>query len=101
MPSTFSFNQLERKTMYEISKIKIPLKEIRLDWGFRSTYFSIEERNDKLIFSGKGFGHGIGLCQEGAINMAKLGISMNDIIHYYYQDVTILELGKVNFFREE
>jgi stage II sporulation protein D len=101
LPSSFSFIQLERKIFYQVSTIKIPLKEVRLDWGFKSTFFSVEEREDKLIFTGKGFGHGIGLCQEGAINMAKIGFSMNDILHYYYKDVTILELGKVNFFREE
>jgi len=101
LPAKFSFIQLERKTMYQDAAIKIPLKEIRLDWGFKSTFFSFEEKDNNLFFSGKGFGHGIGLCQEGAINMAKSGFSMNDILHYYYKEVTILELGKVNFFREE
>jgi stage II sporulation protein D len=101
LPNNFSFSQAERKTNYQISKTKIPLKEIRLDWGFKSTFFNVEEKDDKLFFIGKGFGHGIGLCQEGAINMAKLGFLTNDILHFYYKDVTILELRKVNFFREE
>jgi stage II sporulation protein D len=101
LPSNFSFIQIERKTLYQVDKIKIPLKEIRLDWGFKSTFFSIIDNDDKLLFSGKGFGHGIGLCQEGAINMAKQAFLMNEILHYYYKDVTILDLDKVKFFKEE
>lgn len=41
------------------------------------------------VFSGKGFGHGIGLSQYGANNMAKEGNNFKDIISYYFKGVTI------------
>ena len=48
---------------------------IRKDFGLKSTYFSTEANNDYLIFNGKGYGHGVGLSQESAMKMARLGYS--------------------------
>ena len=45
-----------------------------------------------LIFWGAGFGHGAGLSQEGAIDMAKQGFSYKEIIHHYYKDVEIKKI---------
>jgi stage II sporulation protein D len=76
------------------------LKEIRSDFNLKSTYFSVEDAGETLIFKGKGFGHGIGLCQEGAIRMAKTGYSYSDIIHYYFKNVNIVNLNSLYFFKE-
>ncbi len=42
-----------------------------------------------FIISGRGWGHNVGLSQEGAADMAKLGFSAEEIIHFYYTNVTI------------
>ncbi len=42
-----------------------------------------------LKIIGLGYGHGIGLQQDGAIAMGKLGFSYEEILHYYYTDVEI------------
>ena len=42
-----------------------------------------------LIFWGAGFGHGVGLCQQGAIAMADKGFSYDQILKHYYHDITI------------
>jgi hypothetical protein len=42
-----------------VKDIKIPLKDIRSDFNLKSTYFSVEDAGETLIFKGKGFGHGI------------------------------------------
>jgi len=97
-----SFPQDGGREIYFTDKnLKIPLKIIRADWQLKSTYFSIEQRSDSVIFNGRGYGHGVGLCQEGAMQMAKLGYSYKDIIHFYYKDVHLVDLSELSFFREK
>jgi len=40
-----------------------------------------------LVLTGKGFGHGVGMCQWGARLLAEQGKSPEDIINFYFQDV--------------
>jgi len=47
--------------------------------------------------NGRGYGHGVGLSQEGAMEMARQGYSYSDIIRYYYFDVEVRELGELPF----
>jgi len=42
-----------------------------------------------LIFWGAGFGHGVGLCQQGAIAMADEGFSYQQILKHYYPNATL------------
>lgn len=48
----------------------------------------------KFTFNGKGYGHGVGMSQYGAIEMAKLGYNYNEIVNHYFNDVEIRNLGK-------
>lgn len=57
----------------------------------RSSYFSIEEVNDTIYVTTKGYGHGVGMSQYGALAMAKKGYTYDEIIKYYYQGVEILK----------
>ena len=67
---------------------------------FRSI-FGINSANFDLIFGGtikiacKGYGHGVGMSQWGANNMAKDGKKHNDILKHYYTGVEITKLSKV------
>lgn len=45
--------------------------------------------SDSVTFNGSGYGHGIGMSQDGAIEMAKLGYNYQDILKYYYTGVEI------------
>tara|TARA_Y100001968_G_scaffold42327_1_gene32363 strand:+ start:3466 stop:4980 length:1515 start_codon:yes stop_codon:yes gene_type:complete len=50
-----------------------------------SNLFIIDKLNDNFwIFKGGGFGHGVGLSQSGAIEMANLGFNFKDILNHYY-----------------
>ena len=42
-----------------------------------------------FVFSGRGWGHNVGMSQEGAADMAQQGFTAQQIIHFYYTDVTI------------
>lgn len=65
--------------------------EIRKIFNLRSTDFTITAENNDIIFTTKGYGHGVGMSQYGANAMAKEGSSYKDILEYYYQGVTIEE----------
>lgn len=67
-------------------------REVREKLGLQSSDFKIEQNNEHLIFTTKGFGHGIGMSQYGANGMAKEGKNYQEIIKYYYQDVEISTL---------
>ncbi len=52
-----------------------------------STNFTIKSNGDKVVFQGRGKGHGVGLCQRGAVAMAELGYNYKQILGFYYQGV--------------
>ena len=82
------------------STLYIPLRTMRTDLKLRSTKFEVSHKGEEVLFMGKGFGHGVGLCQEGAMRMAQLGYSYEDIIHFYYADVHLIPRHMMWFFRE-
>ena len=61
------------------------LKIRRLLGGLKSTLFKVEREGDTFVFHGAGFGHGVGMCQTGAIGMATAGKSHKDILGHYYR----------------
>ncbi len=60
--------------------------------GLRSTDFSIDVSDDITITT-RGYGHGVGMSQYGANEMAKLGKNYEEILNYYYQDVKLQEIN--------
>lgn len=54
-----------------------------------STNFNLEPGPDRYVFAGRGFGHGLGLCQWGARRLAEHGYNAAQILAYYYKDVAI------------
>ncbi|PBQ30385.1 hypothetical protein CNR22_00940 [Sphingobacteriaceae bacterium] len=96
------FTQETRKIFLECNNSKVPLKNVRLDLQLKSTFFSISEINkDTILFRGRGYGHGLGMCQEGAMRMVKLGYSYTDVLNFYYQDIQLIDLHKLSFFKDE
>lgn len=49
-----------------------------------SSAFSVERTEDGFVLHGKGWGHGVGLCQIGAAVMGTLGYSYDEILQHYY-----------------
>jgi stage II sporulation protein D len=68
-------------------KMKITAHEFRAVLGYdqlRSTLFEAKKNGDLFQFTGKGYGHGVGMCQWGARAMGKLGKSYEEILGHYY-----------------
>jgi stage II sporulation protein D len=92
--AALNYKQWSRK-VYFLNDKDIPLSRIRNDWLFKSTFFSIYPVGDSLVFKGRGYGHGVGLCQEGAMKMAESGMSFKDIINFYYANVKIVNYEEI------
>lgn len=66
---------------------------IRQTFGnLRSSLFVVEVKDGAAVFRGAGFGHGVGMCQTGAIGMAEAGKSYREILRHYYPGTTIRKL---------
>jgi stage II sporulation protein D len=83
------------------STSSIPTKAMREDFKLKSTYFTVEPEGHEVKLMGRGFGHGVGLCQEGAMVMAGYGYTYKDIIHFYYKDVHLIPRNFIRFFAQD
>lgn len=93
-----NFSQTNRKKYLAGWESHVLLTDIRQDWRLKSTFFSISDLGDEIILKGYGFGHAVGLSQEGAMNMADLGYSYIAILNFYYTDVTLIESDRRNYY---
>ncbi len=95
-------NSIERGSSGRVTKLEIQTEkgnksivlvkdDIRRVLDFiPSNLFTINKLNDDLwLLRGGGFGHGVGLSQSGAIEMAKLGSSYEQILNHYYRDAKL------------
>ena len=69
--------------------------EARSIFGLKSTNFEITKQADKIKFTVKGYGHGVGMSQTGADTMAKQGSNYEEIIKHFYIGVEIKEINSL------
>jgi peptidoglycan hydrolase-like amidase len=73
------------------------LRGLKVRWGLglRENLFVVDRERDpsgavrQFIFTGKGWGHGVGLCQVGAFGMAQAGSTYDRILQHYYTGITL------------
>lgn len=68
--------------------------KIRSALRLREQLFVIDKRYSgsnvaSYTFTGRGWGHGVGMCQYGAFGMAKMGVKYDEIIKHYYTGVEL------------
>lgn len=63
--------------------------DVRKLLNLRSTDFEIKINGDDVSITTKGYGHGVGMSQNGANLLAKDGYSYKEILKYYYKDIII------------
>jgi stage II sporulation protein D len=74
---------------------------IRRWLGVRENLFYIDRQLDEdenvvaWVFTGGGWGHGVGLCQVGAYGMAAAGLSYRDILSHYYSGTNITASSQI------
>ena len=83
----------KRKKYYQIGinrsgrKAEAPAQTPRKKYGY-----SVERSGDDFIFYGRGWGHGVGMSQWGAMAMAKEGYTAEKILAHYYPGTTIRKI---------
>ncbi len=74
--------------------------EFRRRLGFdqlKSTQFTVAKDGNAFVFKGRGFGHGVGLCQWGARQMAKGGRGYKEILAHYYPQAHLAQKAPLGF----
>lgn len=62
----------------------------RFGWNtLKSTAFVLRQEKNNYVFDGRGLGHGLGLCQYGAMEMARRGYSYREILRHYFPGAAI------------
>lgn len=65
--------------------------QIRTLLGLRSADFTVSESGNNIVFTTKGWGHGVGMSQYGANGMANAGYSYSQILKHYYTGISIVK----------
>ena len=72
-----------------------------LGWNvLKSSRFEVRRSGEDFTFRGSGFGHGLGLCQQGAHVMARRGMSHKQILDHYFPGTTVERQGRENAMNE-
>ena len=90
---------LERSSSNRVVKLKINGKEfsgrdIYNKLKIRSTDFEIKQDNNKVIIKTRGYGHGVGMSQYGALGMARNGYNYREILNHYYKGTKLKKIEK-------
>ncbi len=75
-----------------VGGVNISGRDLRVMFSLRSTHFSVEVQGENIIFTTRGYGHGVGMSQYGAQALAKKGMDYRAILAHYYRKTT---LGKI------
>jgi len=86
------FKQNNRKSHFTYAGRSIKLTAVRRDFQLRSTFFSVHDAGNYVLLKGYGYGHGVGLSQDGALKMAAEGFSYKKILYFYFENVELISL---------
>lgn len=93
-PQLYHFESTDRSPFYVHQALGIPMRDLRTRFHLKSTYFSVYEEGNDVLLKGRGFGHGVGLCQEGAMKMATYDFTADQIIRFYFPGVQLIDLDE-------
>lgn len=63
---------------------ELEIRRLLSDSHLKSSAFEVRIEGETVTLEGRGWGHGVGLCQIGAAVMASKGYGYQDILHHYY-----------------
>jgi stage II sporulation protein D len=58
----------------------------------RSTLFDVRQSGPTYVFEGRGFGHGVGLCQAGALARIRAGHKLTSVLQHYYPGTKLIKM---------
>lgn len=86
---TAFFNQLPdtRNTQWTLGTQTFKMETVRRDFKWRSAYVLPEATAEGVVVHGYGFGHGVGMAQQGAMLMGRAGFDWKEILDFYFKDL--------------
>lgn len=86
---TAFFNQLPdtRNTQWTLGTQTFKMETVRRDFKWRSAYVLPEATAEGVVVHGYGFGHGVGMAQQGAMMMGRAGFDWKEILDFYFKDL--------------
>lgn len=63
----------------------------------KSTLFTVQKEENRFLFSGNGYGHGVGMSQSSAKKMAEQGMSYQEILAKFYPGTNLVKINKSSF----
>ena len=82
-------NSSDRVESLTIGGVSVSGTEVRSVFGLRSACFTVECSADSVTFHVTGYGHGVGMSQYGANELAREGKTWREILSWYYTDTVI------------
>lgn len=82
--SEFNWFNKDRSPYLYHSGSGIAMCDLRDHFKLKSAFFSVNIVGDEVHLHGRGYGHGVGLCQEGAMGMARYGYTFDEILNFYF-----------------
>jgi stage II sporulation protein D len=92
---------IEAKVTTDSSEIVLRRFDVRQALEMPDLLFTVQKARGpqgetEFLFLGRGWGHGVGLCQNGAFGMALAGESYDAILRHYYAGIEIVPGGNVS-----
>ncbi len=90
----------ELKVSTDTSQVTLQRFDLRQALGLPEMLFTVQrvrgpQGEAEFLFLGRGWGHGVGLCQNGAFGMALAGFSFDQILRHYYTGIEIVAASSV------
>ena len=83
-----------RILLLKINSVEFKGTDVYNRLSLRSTDFIFELQGDTVNIITKGYGHGVGMSQYGALGMAKSGYKYDEILRHYYQNTNIMKINE-------
>ncbi|MBN1670664.1 MAG: SpoIID/LytB domain-containing protein [Kiritimatiellae bacterium] len=87
---------VELKLRHQDGELKIGGNAFRIAMGadaLKSTLFNMQQQDTSIVFNGRGWGHGVGLCQWGAKALADEGKTYREILRLYFPGCEIRKIS--------
>ena len=75
-----------------IAGMHISREDVRQRFNLRSSFYTLTPSGDSIMVTGRGYGHGVGLCQDGARAMAAGKMKYDQITAFYYPGTAVTEI---------
>ncbi len=92
----YAYRSSHRASHYRLAGARaVPFRDIREHFRLKSAWFDVRVLGSAVVLEGRGYGHGIGLSQEGAMEMARRGYGARAIVEHYFPGTRVVDRAAV------